>query len=340
MKALFIDSPGLTSLRDVPEPVASEDEVVLRVRYVGYCGSDLSTFRGKNPLVAYPRIPGHEISGSIEARGANVPEEWSVGRNVTLSPYTECGVCFACRSGRPNCCRDNQTLGVQRDGALTERIAVPWRRLFASAKLGLRELAMVEPLTVGGHAVDRACVASDEVVVVLGCGAIGLGAVAGAAFRGARVVAVDIDDSKLALATRAGAMWTINTTRVELHAALSELTDGQGPAVVIEAIGLPETYRAAVEEVAFAGRVAYIGYAKAPVEFTTRLFVQKELNILGSRNAMPSDFCEVIAMLEDGRFPVDEAITRVVPLAEAGSALADWAAEPALVTKLLVDVAG
>lgn len=338
MKAFLIPEAGRTEVRDIPEPNPGVSDVLLRVRTVGYCGSDLNTFRGLNPMVSYPCIPGHEVSATIEAVGAEVPGEWAPGANVTLSPYTSCGRCPSCRRGRPNCCRDNQTLGVQRDGAMTEFLCVPWQKLFRSDSLTLRDLALVEPLTVGGHAVDRGRVTDADTVAVLGCGTIGLGAIAGAAFVGARVIAVDIDDGKLALAGRAGAGHTVNSMRTPLHGRLQELTDGDGPDVVIEAIGLPQTYRAAVDEAAFAGRVVYIGYAKKPVEYETKLFVQKELDICGSRNAMPENFARVIRMLEAGTFPLDEIVTRVVPLSEAGQALREWDADPPAFKKILVQV--
>ena len=336
MKAFYITEPGRTEMREVPAPKPGADEVLLRVRLVGYCGSDLNTFRGKNPLVTLPRIPGHEVAATVEQAGAGVPADFKPGTNVTLSPYTSCGKCPSCRRNRPNACQFNQTLGVQRDGALTEFLAVPWRKLYRSDRLSLRELALVEPLTVGFHAVDRAQVTEQDVVAVLGCGAIGLGAIAGAAFRKATVVAVDIDDQKLGLARRAGAAHAVNTAKQNLHDALHALAPG-GPDVIIEAIGLPATFRAAVEEVAFTGRVVYIGYAKEPVSYETKLFVQKELDLRGSRNAL-GDFADVIRMLEQGRFPVGEIITRVVPFARAGEALSEWDRNPAAVTKILVDL--
>ena len=132
-------------------------------------------------------------------------------------------------------------------------------------------------------------------VAVFGCGGVGLGAIAASHFRGATTIAIDVDDEKLALAKKAGAIHAINTARESLHQRLAESTEGRGPDVTIEAIGLPQTFRAAVEEVAFTGRVVYIGYAKEPVAYETRLFVQKELDIVGSRNALPEDFRQVIA---------------------------------------------
>jgi threonine dehydrogenase-like Zn-dependent dehydrogenase len=175
-------------------------------------------------------------------------------------------------------------------------------------------------------------------VAVFGCGGVGLGAVAGAAFRGARVIGVDVDDAKLATACKAGAAHTINSASGKLHDQLAELTHGRGPDVVIEAIGLPQTFRAAVEEVAFTGRVVYIGYAKEPVAYETRLFVQKELDILGSRNALPEDFRDVIRMLEANRFPVEEAVTHMVPMDQAPKILDAWSAEPARYGKIMIEV--
>ena len=145
MKALFIESPGHVAVGEVEKPAAAPGEVLLRVRMVGLCGSDVNSFRGKNPMVSFPRIPGHEIAATIEAVGEGVPAEFAQGMDVTLSPYTACGVCPSCRRGRPNACRSNQTLGVQRDGALTEYLTVPWTRLISAPKLSLRELCLVEP---------------------------------------------------------------------------------------------------------------------------------------------------------------------------------------------------
>ena len=173
-------------------------------------------------------------------------------------------------------------------------------------------------MTVGLHAVGRGRVTAQDTVAIFGCGGVGLGAVAASGFRGAKTIAVDLDDAKLALALRAGATHAINTSKEPLHERLLELTGGRGPDVIIEAIGLPQTFRSAVDEVAFTGRVVYIGYAKEPVAYETKWFVQKEIDILGSRNALPEDFREVIRMLEEHRFPVDEAVSAIVPL-EAGA---------------------
>ena len=336
MKALQITGPGQARIVDIPVPEPKAGEVILRVQMVGMCGSDLNTFRGKNPLVTYPRILGHEIAATVEA--CDTSSGLAAGKSVTVSPYTSCGSCSSCLAGRPNACQYNQTFGVQRDGALAEFIAVPREKIFCAPSLNVQELALVEPLTIGFHAVSRGRVSAEHSVAVFGCGGVGLGAISGAARRGATVIAIDVDDEKLSLATAAGAKLTVNSSREPLHERLQELTNGRGPNVTIEAIGLPSTFRSAVEETAFCGRVVYIGYAKEPVCYETRLFVQKELDVLGSRNAVPRDFQAVIDMLEAREFPVARTISKIVPLAEAGEALRQWSATPSRFSKILIQV--
>jgi threonine dehydrogenase-like Zn-dependent dehydrogenase len=335
MKALIMREPGSLQVDDVPAPVRKSGEALLQVRYVGLCGTDLNSYRGRNPLISYPRIPGHEVAATIaEIDNGSV---LSAGTHVTLSPYTSCGNCAACRNGRHNACQFNQTLGVQRDGALAEYISVPVDRLYP-AKLDLRELGLVEPLTVGCHSVGRARICSADTVAVFGCGGVGLGAVAASAFRGAKTIAIDVDDRKLEIAKKAGAAYAINSREQDLEQALRELTGGFGPEVVIEAVGRPETFRAAVELVAFTGRVVYIGYAKEQVTYETRLFVQKELDIMGARNATADDFREVIRMLEAGKFPAGDAISATVSMDETADWLRRWDQQPNVITKILVKV--
>jgi threonine dehydrogenase-like Zn-dependent dehydrogenase len=336
MKALVIRKPGEAVIENVPELEPQAGQVLLRVRMIGLCGSDLNSYRGQNPLVSFPRIPGHEVAATVLQPHASRPD-LRVETNVTLSPYTSCGKCASCLRARPNACRFNETLGVQRDGALREQIWMPPEKLYP-ASLGIEALCLVEPLTVGFHAVARGRVQSSDVVAVLGCGGVGLGAIAASHFAGARTIAVDLDNHKLEVAALAGAAHTINTARESLHDRLQQLTENRGPDVIIEAVGLAETFRAAVEEVAFTGRVVYIGYAKNPVAYETRLFVQKELDILGSRNALPADFARVIRMLETGSFPVEEAVGTIIPLEQAPHVFEQWNEAPQRFMKIMVNL--
>lgn len=337
MRAVYITEPGATEIRDLAPPRPAPSEVLLRTRLIGLCGTDLSTFRGKNPLASYPRIPGHEIAATVVEAGPDVPAEFRPGMDVTVYPNTSCGECASCRRGRTNACKFNQTLGVQRDGALKSLFTIPWQKVVRAQSLSLRELVLVEPLAVGFHAAARGRVSEGDSVAVIGCGTVGLGAIASVVSRGATATAIDLDDSKLALAKQIGAQRVINSQNEPVHERLELMTNGLGPDVVIEAVGAAATYRMAVEEAAHTGRVVCIGWVKEPVSFETSLFVHKELDILGSRNYL-DEFPAVIDVLARGKFPVETAISATVALNGAGDALRKWSASPGLFTKILVDL--
>ena len=326
-------------LVELTAPAVGPDDVLLRVLVIGLCGTDLNTYRGLNPLVSYPRVPGHEIGAVIEQCGSEVPEQWKPGMIVTCSPYTSCGVCSACGKGRFNACKFNQTLGVQRDGALTELVAISWRRLFYAAALKPPACALVEPLAVGFHAAARGDVQPGDTIVVIGTGVVGLGAISGAAQRqAARVIAVDVSDQKLDLARKAGATDGINSTTTDLHQSLLELTAGQGADLVIEAVGKVDTFLSAVDEVCYAGRVVYVGYANRPVPFETKHFLLKELSIQGSRGSTPEDFLNVMAVLQNDAFPISETITHTISLDQVSTVMQDWDSNPGEFTKIQVQV--
>ncbi|CAM3576853.1 zinc-binding alcohol dehydrogenase family protein [Sphingobacterium prati] len=336
MKAIQIIDQGIVQLIDLPLPQLERGQVLLRVHYVGFCGSDLNTFKGLNPLALMPVIPGHEIGAVIADVGADVPSNFIPGMSVTVNPYTNCGQCAACENGRPYACEFNQTLGVQRNGAMATYIAVPWEKIIGDAAISVRDFALVEPMSVGFHAVSRAAVTDSDRVLVFGCGMIGLGAIIRAVRRGATVIAVDVSDEKLRLAQKLGAQYTINSITENLEERISAITDRRGADVVIEAVGRSETYTASISAVAFTGRVVYIGYAKEKIPFDTQFFVKKELDIRGSRNATPADFKAVITYLKTGDCPIDDFITAVIPPEEAQSALEHWSKNPGDVFRILV----
>lgn len=339
MKCVRIVEPGLVAVADdMAKPVLKEGEVLIKLEYVGFCGSDLNTYLGRNPMVKMPVVPGHEVGATIAEVGANVPSTLKPGMSVTVNPYTNCGVCASCRRGRPNACEHNETLGVQRNGVMCEYAVLPWQKIIPAAGISPRDCALIEPMSVGFHAVARGSVTDIDTVLVIGCGMVGMGAIVRAAMRGAVVIAADLDDDKLAIARTMGASYSINTRTEDLHSRLQEITNGFGPDVVIEAVGSPATYVAAVEEVAFTGRVVCIGYAKSEVSFQTKLFVQKELDIRGSRNALPSDFEAVIRYMQSSDVPTDKLISRIVKPEEAASAMKEWSEAPGKVFRILVKI--
>ena len=336
MKAIQISKPYELDVVQLEEPVCGEGEVLLRIRYVGFCGSDLNTWRGGNAMAKAGVIPGHEVGAEIAAVGAGVPGSLRPGMTVTIDPYTACGHCASCRNRRFNACEHNETLGVQRDGAMREYFVLPWQKIIVAEGLTARECAFVEPLSVGFHAVDRGQVTDKDVVTVFGCGMIGMGAIVRAALRGATVVAVDIDDEKLEVAKKVGATYVVNSAREDVRERLATLTEGRMADVTVEAVGAPVTQRAAIDCVGFTGRVVFIGYAKDETTFSTRLFVQKELDIRGSRNAQPEDFRAVIGWLRRGTCPYDKLITAVVKPEEAADAMKHWHENPGKVFRILV----
>ena len=338
MKAIQITHSQELNVIEMDMPQApGQGEVLLKLQYVGFCGSDINTFMGRNTMALNPVIPGHEVGAVIEAVGAGVPEKLQPGMVVTCNPYTNCGKCASCRNQRVNACEHNETLGVQRNGAMKEYIVLPWEKIIPAGSLTPKVTALVEPMSVGFHAVSRAQMTDIDVVMVIGCGMVGMGAIVRSALRGATVIAADIDDEKLALAKKMGATYAVNTKTEDVHQRLQEITGGFGPDVVIEAVGSVPTYQMAVNEVAFTGRVACIGYAKSEVSLQTKYFVQKELDIRGSRNAQSSDFRAVINYMERGTCPVDELITRIIKPEEALATMRWWSENPGKVFRILVE---
>lgn len=323
VKALRIESENVTRFAEIDEAPLLAGQVRVRVRHVGLCGSDLNTFKGLNPLVQLPRIPGHEIGGEIMETGEGVSAAYVKGKRVIVLPYTNCGECSSCRKGRLNACRYNKTLGVQQNGGLADQIVLPAEKLILNETLAPRHLALVEPLSVGFHAVERGRVQAGDTVAVLGCGMIGMGVLIGALARGAKVIAIDPSAEKRELALQFGATHALPGGE-DVVAKVQKLTNDDGVDVAFEAVGLPITFTQAVDLAGFAGRVVYVGYSKAPVTYQTQFFNLKELDIMGSRNATLTDFEAVIAHLEKLGADADKLISKIFPFDEAEAALPYW----------------
>jgi len=336
-KAVLLNKPFAIFLTDVDTPVLQDDEVLVAVNYVGLCGTDLSSYKGTMPLVSYPRIPGHEIGATVIGKGKNVPAHIATGDKVTVNPYSACGKCPACLAKRFNTCQFNQTLGVQRDGAMREQFAIHHSKVYASPTISLQQLALAEPLSVGYHATERAAVKQEDIVLVIGCGMIGIGAIAACVNKKATVIAADKDEEKLQLTQLFGARHVVHTNQQNLVDAVLDITNGKGASVVIEAAGATVTYQWSLETVAYAGRVVAIGYAKEDIPLNTSLIVRKELNVLGSRNAL-NEFSPVIQMLEEQKLPFDKLVSNTYPLEEAGAAFDYWYHHPDKVVKIMIHI--
>ncbi len=339
MKAIVIPQPNEIEIREVPMPQVKEGEALLKIEYVGICGADVASFTGNQPFTSYPRIPGHEFSASI----VEIPENdkgLKVGDVVTCNPYFNCGECYSCQRGFVNCCTDNQTMGVQRDGAFCEYIAMPVERIYPGMGLSAQELALIEPFSISQHAISRAEIKSTDDVLILGAGPIGLFALLAARQKCKRVVVADILDNRLALAKEYGADAVVNTKSQSLEEFTKEFTNGNGFDVCIEACGAPETFLGCIDNAAFAANVILIGNGKRETTFNHSILLKKELNVHGSRNAMKSDFIDNISLVADGKADVMKMVSGIYDMDKAIDAFRALANNDGTLAKLLIKIGG
>lgn len=337
MKAIVIDEPGKIEIREIPMPEVKEGEALLKVKYVGICGADLASYTGNQPFTTYPRIPGHEFSAEI----IEIPENdrgLKAGDIVTCNPYFNCGECYSCKRGYVNCCTDNQTMGVQRDGAFCEYIAMPIERIYDGKGLSAQELALVEPFSISQHAVSRAEIKKSDTVLVIGAGPIGLFALIAAKQKCKRIVVADILDNRLELAKEYGADAVVNTKDISLIEFTDKYTDGNGFDVCIEACGAPETFLGCIDCCAFAGNVILIGNGKRETNFVHSVILKKELNIHGSRNALKDDFMSNIELVSSGKADVMKMVSGIYDLNNATEAFEALKNNNGTLAKLLIKI--
>ena len=337
MKAIVIPTPNEIEIRDIPMPEVKAGEALLKVKYVGICGADLASFTGNQPFTTYPRIPGHEFSAEI----VEIPEndkELKAGDIVTCNPYFNCGECYSCKRGFVNCCTDNQTMGVQRDGAFCEYIAMPVERIYKGKGLSAEELALIEPFSISQHAISRAEIKETDNVLVIGAGPIGLFALLAAKQKCGRIVVADILDNRLALAKEYGADAVVNTKAQSLEEFTKEFTDGNGFDVCIEACGAPETFLACIDNAAFAGNIILIGNGKRETTFNHSVLLKKELNVHGSRNALKDDFLNNIDIVAEGKADVMKMVSGVYDMENAIDAFEALRNNNGTLAKLLIKI--
>ncbi len=337
MKAIVIPNPNEIEIREVPMPEVKEGEALLKVRYVGICGADVASFTGNQPFTTYPRIPGHEFSAEI----VEIPENdrgLKAGDIVTCNPYFNCGGCYSCERGYVNCCTDNQTMGVQRDGAFCEYIAMPVERIYEGMGLSAEELALIEPFSISQHAVSRCNIKAADNVLVIGAGPIGLFALLAAKQKCKRIVVADILDNRLQLATQYGADAVVNTKTQSLEAFTKEFTNGNGFDVCIEACGAPETFLACIDNAAFAANIILIGNGKRETSFNHSVLLKKELNVHGSRNALKDDFINNIDLVASGKADVMKMVSGIYEMNDALDAFKALASNDGTLAKLLIKI--
>ena len=337
MNTLVCTEPGHFTYATQPEPVLEPGYALLKIRRIGICGTDLHAFEGTQPFFAYPRVLGHELAGELLDAGGAVG--FAPGEAVTFIPYFNCGHCVACRAGKPNCCAHMQVCGVHVDGGMAEYLAVRSDLLVHGEGLSYDELALVEPLAIGAHGVRRADVRPGEFVLVIGAGPIGLGIMEFARIAGGHVIALDINEQRLAFCReKLGVAHALNATAPDVAAQLAAITNGDMPTVVIDATGSQKAILGAFQYLAHGGRFVLVGLQKGEISFSHPEFHKREATLMSSRNATREDFEHVIRSMKQGFVKPTTYITHRVPFTEVKAEFSSWLDPANGVIKAMVEM--
>jgi threonine dehydrogenase-like Zn-dependent dehydrogenase len=327
MLQITLANPGVFVASDVPEPVAASGAAIVRVRRIGVCGTDLHAFAGRQPFFDYPRILGHELGVEVVDPG-DEPHGLKPGDRCSVEPYLNCGHCIACRRGKTNCCVELKCLGVHTDGGMRTLISVPARKLHRSTKLDFDQLALVETLGIGAHAVERAKIRRDDFVLIIGAGPIGLSVIQFARVTGATVAVMDVSERRLQFCREhLGVEHTLMAT-TESPDKLRHLGGGELPTIVIDATGSGQSMAGTFDLTAHGGRIVFVGLIQGEVAFSDPNFHRRELTLCASRNATANTFRDIIRSIEAGQIDTRPWIThrfelgdtpRVFPATIAGN---------------------
>jgi threonine dehydrogenase-like Zn-dependent dehydrogenase len=309
---------------------------IVRVRRVGLCGTDFHAYRGRQPFVTYPRILGHELGVEVMAVGEGA-RDLAPGDRCAVEPYLNCGVCHACRAGRSNCCVSLQVLGVHCDGGLQEWIELPVAKLHRSATLSFDELALVEPLSIGAHAVRRAQLTPGELVLVIGSGPIGYATMAAACAAGARVWAMDVSDDRLQFCAARLPLVRATLLKDDPVQETADGLEGERPTAVFDATGNAGSMTRAFDLVPAGGRLIFVGLVRDTITFDDPEFHRRELTLLASRNATAEDFRQVMTWMETARLNAAALVTHRIPFDRLVAEFPTLLAPEARVFKTLVE---
>jgi len=321
MKYIVCEKPGEFILKERKAPERKENEALLQVNKVGICGTDLHAYTGNQAFFTYPRILGHELATEVLEIGKNT-KGIKAGDKVVIMPYLNCKKCIACRNGKTNCCTNLKVLGIHTDGGMQEQITVPVDILLPANELTDNEMAIVEPLAIGAHAIRRANIKKDEFVVVVGCGPIGIGIMKLAQIEGAKVIALDLNDDRLDYAKeKIGVNYTLNVKDDPLSKIL-EITNGDLATAVFDASGNKMALEAGPKYMAHGGRFVLVGLNKGELSYNHPEIHAKESTLLCSRNATIQDFEHVINIIDE--FPTSSFITHNVDYSDMISNFDNW----------------
>ena len=309
MDAILLEEPGRFSLIEAPElPPIGDDQALVKIHRVGICGTDLHAFRGRQPFFSYPRILGHELGVEILEIAENT-SGLIVGDRCAVEPYLTCGSCIACRHGRTNCCASLQCLGVHTDGGMRDSMVLPIAKLHKSDKLTLDQLALVETLGIGAHAVDRAKPLPGETALIVGTGPIGLAAAQFAKIAGARVIVLDVNRDRLAFCRETLGIADCVMNDDSAMTTLLDLTDGEMPLTVFDCTGNAESMAHSFTLLAQGGKLVLVGIVQGEIQFRDPDFHRREATLLASRNSTGNDFRRIISLIESGQIDTTSWIT-------------------------------
>ena len=337
MKALVCIKPGELQYQEIDAPLARPGQAIIRIKRIGICGTDLHAFEGTQPYFEYPRILGHELAGDlVDLDGA---PGFMPGEAVTIIPYFNCGHCIACRSGKPNCCTTIKVCGVHIDGGMVEYLSVPSSSLVHGGDLSYDELALVEPLAIGAHAVRRANVQEGEFVLVIGAGPIGLGVIESARIAGGEVIAMDINEGRLQFCRdELHLLHTVHAGSANVEEQLKQITRGDMPTVVIDATGSRAAINGAFAYLAHGARYVLVGLQKGEIQFSHPEFHKREATLMSSRNATREDFTRVMESMKMGLIDPTTYITHRVPFGKVKDDFKSWLDPATGVIKVMVEM--
>lgn len=321
MKYIVCEKPGEFLLKEKEAPVRKAGEALLKIKKVGICGTDLHAYGGNQAFFTYPRILGHELASEVLEIDEN-EQGIKAGDKVVVMPYVSCGTCIACRNGKTNCCTNIKVLGVHADGGMQEQIVVPANILLKANNLSDNEMAIVEPLAIGAHAVRRAGIQPGEIVAVVGCGPIGIGIMKLAQIAGAKVIAIDMNEQRLEYAKeKIGVDYTVKAGETAVE-EVSRITNGDLCTAVFDASGNKYALEACPDYMSHGGRFVLVGLSKGELTYTHPKIHAKEMTLMCSRNATTEDFEHVISVLD--QFPTDSFITHAVDYTEMINHFDSW----------------
>ncbi len=336
MKSVVCIEPGILEIQEIAKPTVKPGHVLVKIKRVGICGTDLHAFNGNQPFFQYPRVLGHELAGEIESVGEGVSLE--VGKSVYIIPYLACEKCIACRHGRTNCCTDMKVLGVHLDGGMCEFLQVPENYVVVTQGLDHDQLAVVECLAIGAHAVRRGQIKAGTNVLVVGTGPIGMGIVQFAKEAGARVLVMDVNIERLEFCKQQLGADDIIVAGIGAAEKLASLTNNECAVTVFDATGNPAAMEAGFNFVAHGGSYVLVSVVKSNINFSDPEFHKREMSLLGSRNATREDFEHVINCLINNKVTVDTMITHRGALLDLPELIKDWIQPSFGVIKAVVEV--